>query len=118
MGDGTQCGGYARTGKDYCFSHDPDSKEEKALAVKKGGAVKQTRVIGELEKVRVVEPSDLITLLAKTIGEVRAGVIDTRVANTVGFLSGHLLRAYEFAETAEKLEVVQAVITGRDRRGW
>jgi hypothetical protein len=71
--DGSRCNAYALKGKDYCFSHDPESKEAKALAVRKGGLVKQIKINGELQTIDIKTPEDVVTLLGQTINEVRKG---------------------------------------------
>jgi len=113
LDDGEQCGAYARTDKEYCFSHDPESREAKLEAVKKGGLVKKVRVDQALATVVITSPRDIVTLLATTIEEVRTGRIDPRIANTIGFLAGHLTRAFEVAEMDQKLDEIRAVIKQR-----
>jgi hypothetical protein len=111
--DGERCNAYSLKEKDFCFSHDPGSKEQKALAVRAGGLSKQIKITGELEAIRVETPGDVIKLLGATICEVREGRLPTQIANTIGFLSGHLLRAFELSETEAKVEEVKAVLMMR-----
>lgn len=40
LDDGTQCGAIAIDGSQFCFSHDPESREEKREACRKGGYYK------------------------------------------------------------------------------
>jgi hypothetical protein len=51
--------------------------------------------------------------LTVTIEEVRTGKLDPRIANTIGFLAGHLTRAYEVAELEHKVDEIRAVIKQR-----
>jgi len=81
--------------------------------VKKGGLVKKVRVDQALATVVITSPRDIVTLLATTIEEVRTGRIDPRIANTIGFLAGHLTRAFEVAEMDQKLDEIRAVIKQR-----
>ncbi len=113
LDDGSRCKAYALKDKDFCFSHDPESKEKKALAVKNGGLVKQIKINGDLQTVDVKTPKDVVTLLGLTINEVREGKLPPQIANTIGFLSGHLLRAFEIAEMDDKVEEVKAVLMMR-----
>ena len=101
--------------KDYCFSHDPDSREKKVLAVTKGGLTRSVRVDVPLEVIPIATPRDVVILLASTINEVREGRIDPRVANTIGFLAGHLIRALEISEVDRKIEEVHAVLLQREK---
>ena len=107
---GRQCGAYALTNKDYCFSHDPESREKKALAVRKGGLAKAVIIPEVLEDIKVDTPDDVIILLGKTLKEVRAGRLPSQTANTIGFLSGHLIRAFEVARMNDKIEEVRAAL--------
>lgn len=114
--NGQQCGAYAIAGSEYCFSHDPESRERHLIACKKGGSVKQIAVNHELQTVEVKTPTDVIYLLNTTIQEVRDGKLDPRIANTIGYLSSHLLKAYEIANIDEKVEEVRAVLIERKTR--
>ena len=111
--DGTQCDAWALHDKDKCFSHDGSSAEEKALAVRKGGATRQAVVETPLQQITINTPSDIIKLLSQTITEVRDGTLDLRIANTIGFLAGHLLRAFEITELNGKVEELKAIIFER-----
>ena len=113
LADGSRCKAYALTDKDYCFSHDPESREDKALAVRNGGLVKQIKINGELQTIDVKTPKDVVKVLSTTIAEVREGKLPPQIANTIGFLSGHLLRAFEIAEMDNKVEEVKAVLMMR-----
>jgi len=101
--------------KNYCFSHDPDSVEKKLLASSKGGLARVIKVDVPLEVITIATPGDVVNLLASTINEVREGKIDPRVANTIGFLAGHLIRALEIAEVNRKIEEVHAVLLKREK---
>jgi len=111
-----KCGAYALKGNVFCFSHDPGSREAKALAVKRGGEAKQIRIFDPLEEITVDTPNDLVRLLAATINEVRDGSIDPKIASTIGFLSGHLIRAFEVAELNSKVEQVKSVLDHRTKK--
>lgn len=113
LDNGERCKAYALKEKDFCFSHDPENKEQKAIAVRNGGLVRPIRVETALETVEVKTPKDIVTVLGKTINEVREGKLQPQIANTIGFLSGHLLRAFEIAELNDKVDEVKGVLTGR-----
>mgnify|MGYP000976924504 CR=1 FL=1 len=113
LDDGTPCGAWALKEKDFCFSHDPESREAKLLAVRKGGLAREIEVETPLMRVSVATPKDVVTLLAQTINEVREGTLDPRIANTIGYLTGHLIRAFEVAELDGKTEEIRAVLLDR-----
>ena len=113
LDDGTSCGAWALKEKNFCFSHDPDSRERKLEAVRKGGLAREITIDTPLATIAVASPKDVVTLLAQTINEVRAGTLDPRIANTIGYLTGHLIRAFEVAELDGKMEEVRAVLIER-----
>ena len=100
--------------KDYCFSHDPDSIEKKLLASTKGGLARVIKVDVPLEVITIATPGDVASLLASTINDVRTGILDLRVANTIGYLSGVLIKALEIAEVDRKIEAVRAILVARE----
>jgi len=112
--DGQKCGGWALKDKDYCFSHDPDSREKKLLAVRKGGLAKEIEILTPLEAVPVSTSKDVVVLLTKTINEVREGRLDPRIGSAIGYLAGQLIRALEVAEVESKVEQVRAVLMARE----
>jgi len=111
--DGQQCGAWARHNKEFCFRHDPESKELSLEASRRGGLAKEIEIETPLEAIPVSTPKDVVILITKTINEVRAGKLDPRIANTIGYLAGHLIRAFEVAEIEGKVEEVRAVLLER-----
>lgn len=108
--DGSQCNAWALTDKQFCFSHDPQSREAKLEAVRKGGAAKEIELEYPLQLIHISTPRDVVLLLAETINEVRAGELDPKIANTIGYLAGHLTRAFEVAEVNEKANQTKELI--------
>jgi len=113
LDDGIQCGAWALKEKEFCFSHDPESREKKLEAVRRGGLAREIAIDTPLATIAVASPKDVVMLLAQTIHEVRAGTLDCRIANTIGYLTGHLIRAFEVAELDGKMEEVRAVLIER-----
>lgn len=111
--NGEQCKAWALTDKDYCYAHDPESEEARIESSRRGGLVKKDRTHQPLEPVDVVTAKDVVRLLTVTIEEVRSGKLDPRIANTIGFLAGHLTRAYEVAELEQKIDEIRAVVKER-----
>ena len=117
LDSGLQCGSWAMDNKNYCFSHDPDSVEKKLLASTKGGLARVIQVDVPLEVITIATPGDVASLLASTINDVRTGILDLRVANTIGYLSGVLIKALEIAEVDRKIEAVRAILVARENLG-
>ena len=110
--DGEQCKAKPVRGTRYCFSHNPDKKIEKHLAVVKGG-LNSRKVNLDLAPLSIKDPKEVATLLEQTINGVRSGEIPTNIANTIGYLAGHTLKAIELAKYADKVESVERVLLER-----
>lgn len=63
-----------------------------------------------LQEIKINCPGDVIYLLVDTINQVRAGSMDARIANCLGVLSSHLLRAMEHGEMQESLARIEEYI--------
>ena len=115
--DGEQCGAYAMTENDFCYLHNPDiPEEEKKQNQVKGGSNRAVMVKDPLPVMPLKNPVDAVNLLADTINRVREGELDIRVANCIGVLSGHLIKAFEVASINEKVDVIEQVIMKRQSR--
>ena len=103
--NGEQCKANAMSRLDYCYLHNPKiSEEEKKEANKKGGLNRAKTIKQPLPSLVIKEPGDTVTLLIDTINRVRAGDLDIKVANCIGFLTEKLIRAFELnkQETTDK----------------
>jgi hypothetical protein len=56
--------------------------------------------------------ADVTDLLAETINQLRDGRIDSRTANTVGYLATALLKALQQGDIEARLRAIEAVLTG------
>ena len=110
-----QCQANAISDSKFCFSHDPNMEEAKRIATTRGGMAPKKNY-DPLPPIKIDDSKDIVRLLVTTISEVRQGEIDIRVANCVGFLAGHLIKAFEIGEVNEKLELFNSLIIERKRR--
>ncbi len=109
--NGDQCEANAMTQSDYCYLHNPEiSQEDKQLAKVKGGKARALAVKTALPELPIKTPNDTVTLMADTISRVRAGEMDIRVANCLGFLTDKLLKAFEVARLNDKVEFIERII--------
>ncbi len=90
--------------------------EEKKNAQSRGGENKQLRIAAPLPQLEISKASDVALLLTDTIQRVRAGEMDARIANCLGVLSGHLLRAFETSELRNRMETIERLIVERRTR--
>jgi len=112
--NGEQCLAKTMKGSDYCFSHNPDTQIEKHLAVVKGGLASK-RIKLNLVPLSIKTPQEIEKLLEDTINRVRSGEMPPNIANTIGYLTGHILKAIEASELKEKIAELEAVLIGRNK---
>jgi len=111
--NGQRCSANAMIGAEFCFSHNPAVKEKKKAAVIKGGKMsKKNRSL--LSPINLAQPKDVVSLLNATINEVRGGCIELRVANCLGYLSGHLMKAFEAADLEERLSKIEKALAEKN----
>lgn len=108
--EGEQCKAWAMTDSDFCFTHNPDMQEERALANQRGGQVGKANPTEPLPPIELSQPKDVVVLLQDTIRGVRAGEIDLKIANSVGYLSGQLLKAHEVAQLQARIEFLETLL--------
>jgi len=98
-------------GSDYCYLHNPDiPEEEKQLAQAKGGEARALILEEALPPIPLNTPDDAFLLISDTIQRVRAGKLDVKTANCIGFLSDKLLKAFEVSRLNDKVEYIERVI--------
>jgi len=56
---------------------------------------------------------EVLDLLADTVNRVRSGEMPPRIANTVGYLAGHMIKALEMAELEDRLKKVERIVLER-----
>lgn len=95
----------------YCYLHNPDIPEEdKQLARVKGGE-NNAVLIGELmEESKVRTSEDIVDLMESVINKVKQGVLDVRVANTIGYLAGVTQKAIKEVEVEERLKRIEDIV--------
>jgi hypothetical protein len=84
-------------------------KEKKLAAVVKGGKMsKKNRT--SLPPVSLAQPKDVVVLLSSTINDVRGGVVELRIANCIGYLSGHLIKAIEISDLENRVSKIEEAL--------
>ena len=112
-----QCKANAMNGSEFCYLHNPDiSDEAKKEAQTKGGANRALTISDPLPVIPLAVPNDAIMLITDTISRVRAGELDIKTANCIGFLTDKLLKAFEVAKLNDKAEFIEQVILEKRTR--
>lgn len=119
--DGRACGAVPQAESDYCFFHDPARAGDRKAAQAKGGSQNAIRVLPAADLRRWREgptPSsgELVGLLADTVDAALTGRIDPRVANTVGYLAGVMLKALEYDAFNERLQAIEEAVGVTSKR--
>lgn len=104
-----RCSANAMIGSKFCFTHNPDVKEQKRAAIIKGGKMSKKNH-SSLPPIILNQSKDVVALLATTINEVRGGIIELKMANCIGYLSGHLIKAIEVSELEERVSKIEEII--------
>lgn len=119
--DGRNCQATVQAGSDFCFFHDPAKAADRKAAQSKGGSQNAIRVlpVAELRAWREgPSPSsaELIGLLADTVDATLTGRIDPRVANSIGYLAGVMLKALEYDALNERLTAIEEAVGVTSKR--
>ena len=113
---GTACKASACRGPAYCFIHAPAVATERTAARSAGGRKRRVATLPpDTPDLPLRNVDDVVTLLAQTINWVRRGDLDSKVANSVGDLSGIMLNAMQESEIEARFAAVEAVLMGGDR---
>ena len=108
---GKKCNAYAMQGSDFCYSHNPEiSKEAKKLAQSNGGKKNVTILKNSFDPIIIKNSKDVPNLLIDTINKVRSGKLEIRIANCIGYLSGHLIKAFEQSDLEKRIEDLETKI--------
>lgn len=111
----TRCQAFAQKDSDYCFMHDPEKVEERALAVTKGGELSRKNVL-DLEPIEIKSYEDAIVVLEETINLLRAGKVHPNFSNSIFLGCRTLLTALEAARGGGRAETVERFLIERKSR--
>ncbi|HEX5272661.1 MAG TPA: hypothetical protein VFW33_19325, partial [Gemmataceae bacterium] len=112
--NGARCRARPRTGRRFCFSHDPESRQERAAARRAGGraATRRAAVLAGASDVCLTGVCDVTALIGETLGQVRRGDVDVKIANAVFYGTSVALRALMPDEAARELAELRALVAG------
>jgi hypothetical protein len=111
---GEECRTSALPQSGFCYFHDPAKAVERREAQALGGRQNRIRALdAATPDVKVEDCGDVVALISETINQVRKGVIDPRVANSVGYLANVLINAFERDELETRIEKLEALFERR-----
>jgi len=108
--DGTECKAHPRTGKQYCFFHDPASQKKSAVARRAGGVIRGYKAQNEaalklppnLPALPLQDASGVVEMFRETVNHFRQGEMDLRSANCIRNFGLAMLRGFEFEMRAQR----------------
>jgi hypothetical protein len=120
--DGRPCRGFATTGSEYCFAHDPARALQRSAAQRAGGKAPRGRSLPKSavevapDPVAIRSNEDLLVLVETTINDLRTGRLDPRVSNAVGYLANVAVKILEQTEIETRLDALEAVLDPERQR--
>jgi hypothetical protein len=112
--DNSLCQANAMLDSEFCYLHNPNiSKDDKNTARSKGGKSNAVSLKMPLKRLKINEAKDVVGLLVQTINEVRGGQIEVRLANCLGVLSGHLIKAFEVSDLEQRLTKLEQAVNDK-----
>jgi len=112
--DGKGCGAPALTDEAYCAMHFEPGRA--AVLGRRGGRRRAVFSPGDLRDFAAPKTAaDLRDLLAESIIEIRAGKLDPRVANALGYLGASYLRALEVSDVESRLDALEGTQRAQER---
>ncbi len=116
MSNGKQCKANAMHNSKFCFTHNPDTKNQVKEAGRKGGQVScYNKGLIQADPIDILTDNKMVVyLLADTINRVRRvrgdGSLDDKTANCIGFLTSKLLEARKESGTEKRLKRIEKAL--------
>lgn len=123
-GNGEGCKAHPISGSEYCYYHNPAIKaSDKHKSRARGGKMNKHTNSDQRKtsSLKLKEMADVVKLLEDIINTIRAELYTTdsltakiKIANSLGFLSGHLLNALEKSDLEKRLEELEQRLFEKD----
>ncbi len=114
---GVRCRARRMENSKFCFFHSPATKQERQSAQRAGGLKNRPLALpSSVPDVPLDNMRDVVRLLADTVNRVRRGELDPKVANSVGYLAGILMKGLERSDIEARLETLEAAVKPRGSR--
>jgi hypothetical protein len=114
--DGLRCQAAALLDSNFCFFHDPSKVAERREAHSAGGRQNRMKTLDAgASDVKIKDSGDVVALLSDTINQVRKGLIDPRIANSVGYLANITVRVFAQEELENRIARLEKVLEHRGK---
>lgn len=116
MSNGKQCKANAMLNSKFCFTHNPETKNQVKEAGRKGWQVScYNKGLIKADPIDILTDGKMVAyLLADTINRVRQvgpdGSLDPKTANCIGLLTSKLLSAQKGLEAERRLERIEKAL--------
>ena len=107
--DGARCAVVVGSGKDHCYAHDPERKDERRRNASRGGRSKGTGELPDLKR----QLKDLAAGVLKGDVETGRAAVANQLLNTVVRVVEQERKMRELEEMAGRLEALEEVLKGR-----
>ncbi len=117
--DGTECKAHPRTGRQYCFLHDPASQKKSAAARRAGGIIRGykaqevLKLPPNLPALPLRDTSEVVEMFRETVNHFRQGEMDLRSANCIRNFGLAMLRVFELDERKAARSAAPRTLAGK-----
>ncbi len=117
--DGTECKAHPRTGRQYCFLHDPASQKKSAAARRAGGVIRGykaqevLKLPPNLPALPLRDTSEVVEMFRETVNHFRQGEMDLRSANCIRNFGLAMLRVFELDERKAARSAAPRTLAGK-----
>lgn len=117
--DGTPCAGYALTGSDYCFAHDPAVKGKRDRARRKGGRGRLGKGLSRVLPAGVGDmaldsPEAVRALLESCIGWALHGDLDRHTLHEITYAANATIGALKVSALADRIKRLEKQLAQRE----
>ena len=103
-----QCNANAMTDSEFCFVHNPDTKEQHLESAHRGGMATYEKGLITLEPLELTDPKMIVYLLVDTINRARKvepdGSMSIKRANCIANLASKMIEAQKLISIEERLK--------------
>jgi hypothetical protein len=109
--DGNRCHANALVGSQWCYFHDPASADERIAASRRGGEKNRPATLPpDTPDFPLATATDASALIGRTINQLLRGEIDSKIANTVGYLVTVKIKMADAATLERRIAALEAAL--------